>query len=68
MYMCICVYMYIYIYIYIYHLRNRQSPAGSAVSSGRVFASCEPSMHREFSNAPKGNGIGATGSKNPHAY
>ena len=73
MYVCIYIYIYthmciyIYIYIYIYRARRRRAVVGGAVEklnrneSNRIG----PKTARvSISNAPKGNGIGATGSKN----
>ena len=53
---------YVYIYIYIYtHTSNRSERPGAA-ACGNTLA-----RTRKLSKAPKGNGIGATGSENPRA-
>ena len=57
----ICMYIYIYIYIYICIARLRDGGA-------RARAHCWGELPAMISKATKGNGIGATGSKNPRAY
>ena len=54
------MYIYIYIYIYMYiHAYSRCEWAGR----GRVLKACVlSSLPHPVSDAPKGNGIGATGS------
>ena len=72
----VCVYIYIYIYIVVTHCTLlhciilhyvRRGRSGAARPRARAAADYRSSA-KQFSKAPKGNGIGATASKNPRAY
>ena len=70
-YVCMYIYMYmcIYIYIYIYTCYLRLRPLRPSSGRRPMWASrrgCRCSRRpAHISEAPKGNGIGATGSKTP---